>query len=225
MAARLTIVMPALNEARAIGTALEALAPLRRRGHELIVVDGGSEDATRELAAPLADRVLLGARGRALQMNAGARAAKGDALVFLHADTLLPPNADALIFGALRARAWGRFDVRIEGSHFLLKVIARAMNVRSRLTGIATGDQAIFVRREAFCGFPEIALMEDVAFSRLMKRRHGRPACLSQAVRTSARRWESRGVLRTMLLMWRLRALYALGAPPERLARIYADER
>jgi len=161
--------------------------------------------------------VLRSPRGRALQMNAGARAATGDVLVFLHADTRLPLRADELI---LNSPLWGRFDVLIEGRHPLLKVVAWAMNLRSRLTGIATGDQAIFVRRDAFPGFPEIALMEDVALSRLLKRRAA-PACLRARVATSGRRWESRGVLRTIFLMWRLRLLYFLGVSPERLARRY----
>jgi rSAM/selenodomain-associated transferase 2 len=216
----ISIVVPALNEAQGIGAALRALAPLRARGHEVIVVDGGSEDRTREIAAPLCDRLVVAQRGRAVQMNAGARAAHGDALVFLHADTRLPPQADEVILESLRTHWWGRFDVTIEGRHRLLPVIARAMNLRSRLTGIATGDQAIFVRREAFAGFPGIALMEDVAFSKAMKRR-GPPACLRSRVRTSGRRWESRGVLRTVALMWRLRLLYFLGARPEALARRY----
>ncbi len=221
MDARLiSIIIPALNEARGIGAALQGLAALRARGHELIVVDGGSEDRTREIATPLCDRVLVAPRGRALQMNAGARAARGDALVFLHADTRLPEDADKEIAGCLEKHLWGRFDVSIEGSHRLLPVIAAAMNLRSRLTGIATGDQAIFVRRQAFEGFPEIALMEDVAFSKAMKRR-GPPACLRSRVLTSGRRWESRGVLRTVALMWRLRLLYCLGAHPEALARRY----
>ena len=217
---KLSIVIPVLNEAERIGASLSALAPLRRRGHEVIVADAGSADATRELAAPLCDRVVSGARGRGAQMNAGARFATGDALLFLHADTALPPEADRLVAEALQRSTWGRFDVEIEGRHPLLKVVGRAMNLRSRLTGIATGDQAIFVRRAEFAGFPEIALMEDVAFSRLMKRR-GAPACLRSRVRTSGRRWESRGVLRTIVLMWRLRLLYFLGARPERLARRY----
>jgi len=212
--------MPVLNEAAGLRDALEALAPLRRRGHEVIVVDGGSEDGSAGLAAGLCDRVLRAPRGRALQMNAGARAAAGAGIVFLHADTRLPADAERAVLGALREHAWGRFDVRIEGRHPLLALVAWAMNVRSRLTGIATGDQAIFVRRAAFAGFPEIALMEDVAFSKAMKLA-SRPACLRERVRTSGRRWERRGVLRTVLLMWRLRLAYALGADPQRLAERY----
>ncbi len=217
---KLSIVVPTLNEALEIRAALEALAGMRARGHEVIVADGGSSDGTSELAAGRCDRLVAGARGRARQMNAGARAASGAALVFLHADTRLPDNADVLIAAALARSCWGRFDVAIEASHPLLRIVARAMSLRSRLTGIATGDQAIFVRREAFAGFPEIALMEDIAFSKAMKRRAA-PACLRARVRTSARRWRSRGVLRTILLMWRLRLLYFLGARPERLARLY----
>lgn len=217
---KLSVIIPTLNEAREIRAALDALAPLRARGHEVIVADGGSEDGTPRLAQGLCDRMVAGARGRALQMNAGARAASGDALVFLHADTRLPAHADELIGCALGRSRWGRFDVAIDGRHPALVVVGCAMSLRSRLTGIATGDQAIFVRRDAFEGFPEIPLMEDVAFSKAMKRR-GAPACLRARVSTSARRWESRGVLRTVLLMWRLRLLYFLGARPERLARLY----
>jgi rSAM/selenodomain-associated transferase 2 len=223
-AQRLSIVIPALDEAGTIRDALAGLAALRSRGHEVIVVDGGSTDGTADLATPLADHVLRERRGRAVQMNAGARVAQGAALVFLHADTRLPEDAPQQIFQALSDRLWGRFDVALEGRHALLGVVACAMNLRSRLTGIATGDQAIFVRRASFRGFPEIALMEDVAFSRAMKRL-GRPACLRARVHTSARRWEAAGVGRTILLMWWLRLLFALGAPPERLARRYADHR
>jgi rSAM/selenodomain-associated transferase 2 len=212
---KLSVVVPVLNEAATIRAALETLAPLRARGHEVIVVDGGSTDGTAALAAGLCDRVLAALRGRASQMNAGARAASGDTLLFLHADTRLPEH-----FSIPESSLWGRFDVRIEGRHPLLKVVAWAMNLRSRLSGIATGDQAMFVRREAFPGFPEIPLMEDVALSRLLKRRAA-PACLREKVTTSGRRWESRGVLRTILLMWRLRLLYFLGARPEDLARRY----
>lgn len=219
-AQRLSVVVPALNEARGIRAALEALAPLRARGHEVIMVDGGSSDGTTRLAVGLCDQVLNVRRGRAVQMNAGARAARGDALVFLHADTQLPGGADDMILSSLKQHLWGRFDVQIESRHPLLTIVGGAMNLRSRLTGIATGDQAIFVRRDVFDGFPEIALMEDVEFSKQMKRL-GPPACLREKVLTSARRWESRGVLRTIVLMWRLRLLYFLGASPERLLRLY----
>jgi rSAM/selenodomain-associated transferase 2 len=218
--ARLSIVVPALDEAAGIRAALEALAPLRARGHEVIVVDGGSADGTAGLARPLCDRLVVTSRGRAQQMNAGARVAEGDVLLFLHSDTCLPPDASQVISQSTTNHMWGRFDVEIEGHHPLLKVIAWSMNLRSRLTGIATGDQAIFVRRDAFAGFPGIPLMEDVAFSKAMKRR-GAPACLRSRVRTSGRRWEARGVLRTIFLMWRLRAMYALGARPEVLRRLY----
>jgi rSAM/selenodomain-associated transferase 2 len=224
MAPRLSIVVPVLNEAATLREALAALAPLRSRGHEVIVVDGGSDDARASLAQPACDRLLVTPRGRALQMNSGALVASGDALLFLHADTRLPERADALIFAALEHATWGRFDVRIASRHPLLMLVAWGMNLRSRLTGIATGDQAMFVRRDAFGGFPEMPLMEDVALSRLLKRR-GRPACLRARVTTSARRWEARGVLRTIVLMWRLRLLYALGTPPQRLARDYANQR
>jgi rSAM/selenodomain-associated transferase 2 len=220
VAQRLSVIVPALNEAHGIRAALEALAPLRARGHEVIVADGGSTDGTEHLALELSDRVLQTPRGRAVQMNAGARAATGDALLFLHADTRLPSQATELALLSLQDHFWGRFDVEIEGRHPLLKVVGCAMNLRSRLTGIATGDQAIFVRRDAFPGFPEIALMEDVAFCKRMKRL-GPPACLRAKALTSGRRWESRGVLRTILLMWRLRMMYFLGADPEDLSRIY----
>ncbi len=188
----------------------------------MIVVDGGSTDDTLRLAQPLADRVLAAPRGRAVQMNAGARAASADALLFLHADTELPPLAADAVLEALRSRAWGRFDVCIDSRDARLGIVGFCMNWRSRLTGIATGDQAIFVRRNAFAQFPEIALMEDIAFSARMKR-ISPPACLRLKVTTSARRWERRGLLRTVLLMWRLRFLYWLGADPGELARRYSN--
>ena len=219
---RLSIVMPVLNEAAGIVATLEALAPLRTRGAEVIVVDGGSSDDTPELARPLADRVLASSRGRAVQMNAGASVADGDILLFLHADTRLPDDADVLVIDALKGgRVWGRFDVRFAGG--ALPIVAAAMNLRSRISGIATGDQAIFVTREAFRragGFPEIALMEDVALSACLKHL-SRPACLRARVTTSPRRWQTQGTLRTILTMWRLRLAFLLGADPKRLARAY----
>ena len=220
---KLSIIVPTLDEAPQIAAALEALAPLRAGGHELIVVDGGSTDGTPALAAARADRILPAPRGRARQMNAGAAIATGEALLFLHADTRLPPDAARLVIEALARRGWGRFDVRIEGGSPLLAVVAFCMNWRSRLSGIATGDQAMFVRREVFAaagGFSDIPLMEDVALSARLKK-ISPPACLAARAVTSGRRWERHGVLRTVLLMWRLRLSYALGADPHRLARRY----
>jgi rSAM/selenodomain-associated transferase 2 len=225
---KLSIILPALDEAAAIEATLAAAAPARSLGAEVIVVDGGSRDATRALAAPLCDRVIDSPRGRAAQMNAGAAAAAGDVLLFLHADTLLPPTAHDDVERALAAgREWGRFDVVIAGADPMLAVVALFMNARSRLTGVATGDQAIFATRAAFDaagGFPAIPLMEDVALSKALGRRSP-PASLASRVITSGRRWERRGTIRTVLLMWRLRLAYALGADPHRLARRYDVER
>ena len=225
MMSRISVVVPVLNEAAHLAGALVALQPLRERGCELIVADGGSRDRSVALAEPLADRVVVAPKGRAAQMNAGARQAGGDTLWFLHADTRPPPDAPELIRAALARpdRGWGRFDVRLSGSRPALRMVEWAMNLRSRLTGIATGDQGIFVRRELFeriGGYPPIALMEDIALSRALKR-HGRPICLQQRVLTSSRRWERNGIWRTILLMWRLRLAYFFGADPDRLARIY----
>jgi rSAM/selenodomain-associated transferase 2 len=224
-----SIVVPALDEADGIGRTLAGLAPLRAAGAEVIVVDGGSRDATRSIAAPLCDRVLVAPRGRASQMNAGARASRGEILVFLHADTRLPEGALPSIRAALAGgrHAWGRFDVRIEGRAPLLALVAATMNLRSRATGIATGDQAMFMRRAAFeaaGGFPAIPLMEDVALSKALKR-ISPPACVRDRVTTSGRRWERHGVVATVALMWRLRLAYALGVDPHRLARRYDARR
>jgi rSAM/selenodomain-associated transferase 2 len=221
---RLSIVVPVLDEAAGIAATLQALAPLRARGHELIVVDGGSRDATAALAAPLASRVLQAPRGRARQMNAGAAVASGDVLLFLHADTFLPADADAVVLLALDgSRCWGRFDVRISGRSAWFGPIAALMNLRSRLTGIATGDQAIFVTRaqfQALGGFADQPLMEDIELSRRL-RALVPPACLRERVLTSGRRWEAYGVWRTILLMWRLRWRYWRGESPESLAKAY----
>jgi rSAM/selenodomain-associated transferase 2 len=220
---KLSIIMPVLNEADGIEKALAAVAPLRARGVEVVVADGGSSDATVALARPLADIVTGAPRGRGTQMNAGAAASCGDVLLFLHADTQLPPDADELIRDgfARTGRAWGRFDVRIAGAHPFFPMIAALMNLRSRATGIATGDQAIFMLRAAFGpGFPDIALMEDIAIAKRLKR-IGPPLCIGAPVVTLGRRWEKHGVMKTILLMWSLRLAYFLGANPAWLARSY----
>lgn len=229
---RLAIIVPVLDEAASIERCLRRLGELRARGAALIVADGGSRDRTVLLAAPLADRVLEAPRGRAAQMNAGSHAPEAqdaDVLLFLHADVELPPQADRLIFRALSnsPSRWGRFDVRIESASPLLRTVAHAMNLRSRLTGICTGDQAIFVERGTFLaleGFAPIPLMEDVEFSR-RARRLGPPLALHERVTVSDRRWRTHGAWRTVLLMWRLRLAYFLGADPAALARRYRDAR
>ena len=220
----LCIIVPVLDEADTLVPRLRALQGFRKRGARLVVVDGGSQDDTLALARTHADLALLAPRGRASQMNAGAAACPADVLLFVHADTELPDNADLLVRRAtMGAVAWGRFDVHIASSRPLLRLVAGMMNRRSRWTGIATGDQALFVRHELFRsvgGFPDLPLMEDIAISRLLKRQ-GPPACLTEQVTTSARRWERHGVWRTILLMWRLRVAYFLGADPKQLAIRY----
>src|SRR5882757_2011534 len=213
---KLSIIVPVLDEGEGIAATLDALADLRALGTEVIVVDGGSRDATIQRARLRADRVISAQRGRAVQMNAGAAKATGDILLFLHADTQLSRHADHVVLSGLErsGRAWGRFDVKIEGRHPLLIVVGFLMNIRSRLTGIATGDQAIFARRDAFQeagGYPEIPLMEDIALCKRLKR-VSRPLCVSERAITSGRRWEENGVLATMMLMWRLRFAYFFGA-------------
>ena len=229
---RLAVVVPVFDEATAIESTLARLAPLRTRGGRVIVVDGGGTDATATLATRHSDQVLQSARGRAQQMNAGASAAingGADVLLFVHADSELPDAADQLIDAALRSsgRVWGRFDVRIDGQAPMLRVVSAMMNLRSRLTGICTGDQAIFVTRAAFeqlAGFAPIALMEDVEFSKRAKAISW-PAAISARVVTSGRRWQRHGIWRTIVLMWRFRLAYFLGADPQRLAQRYRDAR
>jgi rSAM/selenodomain-associated transferase 2 len=226
---KLSIVIPVLNEASRLPDLLERLARLREQGVEVIVADGGSEDGSAGLAVRAGVRVVHAGRGRARQMNAGAAAARGDMLLFLHADTLLPGSAAQLVEEGIRnsglppGEVWGRFDVRIDGRPYLLRVVAILMNWRSRLTGIATGDQAMFVGRGAFeavGGFPDQPLMEDVELS-IRLRARCRPVCLAARVVTSGRRWESHGVWKTVWLMWRLRWAYWRGVPASELARLY----
>jgi len=222
---QISIVMPVLNEAPVIEQALRALQTLRASGHELIVVDGGSSDDSARLAASLADRVLNSERGRANQMNHGARAARGAVLLFLHADASLPERAAQLMLEemARTGRHWGRFDIRIDSTRWVLRIVGALMNLRSRLTGICTGDQAIFVTAQAFArigGYPPLALMEDIALSSHL-RRCSKPVALRATAVTSARRWERNGVLRTIVLMWWLRLRYFFGAAPAHLAEIY----
>jgi rSAM/selenodomain-associated transferase 2 len=225
----ISVIMPALNEADGIVDTLRVLQDMRRRGVEIIVADGGSSDDTAALCAPLADRVIVATTGRASQMQAGAALARGSILWFLHADSRAPRNADQAIAAALGSgdRQWGRFAVGFPHAGFMLGLVATLMNLRSCLTGIATGDQGIFVTRALFervNGYPQIPLMEDIALSRLLKG-HSRPACLHDTLSTSARRWHAHGTLRTILTMWSLRLAYYIGASPARLARFYKAHR
>ena len=224
--AGISIIIPVLNEADGIASLLHRLQSWRRAHHEIIVVDGGSTDGSAALAEPLADRVLrTTARGRAFQLRAGSEAARGDLLLFLHADTELPGAAMKLLGKHVQGRTpcWGHFDLRLSGSHRFFRVLERCISWRSRITGVATGDQAIFVSRALYLecgGFPPIPLMEDVALSKILRRRR-RPLCLHPPVVTSSRRWEQHGILRTVLLMGWLRLAFFLGVKPEILARIY----
>lgn len=225
-AIRVAAIVPALDEAQGLGACLRELV-----GHadEVVVVDGGSRDATVAQALAAGARVTSAERGRASQMNAGAAQCSADVLVFVHADTRMPPGWREAIERALRSGAqWGRFDVRLDSRRGLLRLVGAMMNLRSRLTGIATGDQALFVSRGAWLdcgGFPTIRLMEDIELSSRLKRAAGAPAALRERVLVSARRWERRGVLRTICQMWLLRALYFLGASPATLHRLYYGRR
>lgn len=221
---KLSIIVPVFNEADILPELLMRLLPLVRHGCEVIIVDGGSEDGSGDIAQCAGFTVLRSACGRARQMNAGAARATGAMLLFLHADTQLPDGAAALVAQALSGKQhWGRFDVCIAGRPVMLRVVGRMMNLRSRLTGIATGDQAMFVSRTAFDmvgGFPDQPLMEDVELSRRL-RALSRPVCITRCVSTSGRRWETHGVWRTILLMWRLRWQYWRGVPASQLAQAY----
>lgn len=220
----LSIIIPVYNEAETLVAFLQPLQSLRAQGCEIIVVDGGSRDDSVSLAAPWVDKVQCSDSGRARQMNCGAALASGNWLLFLHADTQLPDSLPALLQSlASQVSGWGFFPVVLSGRAKLFRVIERAISLRSRLSGVATGDQAMFVARSLFNrvnGFAPIALMEDVALSKQL-RRHAKPQVWHQPVQTSSRRWERDGIVRTVLLMWSLRLGYCLGLSPERLVRVY----
>ena len=221
----LSIVVPTLNEADRLAATLAGLRACCTARIQLIVVDGGSVDDTVGIARRFADRVICGVRGRALQMNAGAGEATGEVLWFVHADTVAPPTAGDAVLGAMGERdaVWGYFDVRLDGEPALLRVVERMMKLRTRVTGVATGDQGIWVRRsvfEAVGGYAPLPLMEDVALSKRLRRLR-RPLCLPLRLSTSARRWQVRGTVRTVMLMWWLRLAFWLGVSPETLARWY----
>ncbi len=220
----LSIIMPVFNESLVIGSTLAGPASRDDDPIEIIVVDGGSIDRTAEVARQIASKILIKPGGRAIQMNHGAEYAQGAYLLFLHADTQMPPDFFEVLNQCFRRECvWGRFDVRLSGRYPLFRVVEFCINLRSRLTGIATGDQCMFIHRTVFRelgGYPEIPIMEDIALSKALKK-ISRPVCLRQKVITSSRRWERRGIIRTILLMWCLRLLYFMGVDPRTLARWY----
>lgn len=222
---KLSIIIPVLNEEDSIVSTLERLQPLRDQGDEVIVVDGGSDDHTLELAESLVDHAIQATPGRARQMNCGAALASNEILLFLHADTYLPDEAQQQINDALNRtmKVWGRFNLKLSGEHFMFRIIERMINLRSCFTGVATGDQAIFVRRgvfELFGGYAEIPIMEDVELTKTL-RTISRGCCIKSPAITSSRRWEEHGIFKTILLMWRLRLQFFLGAHPEKLSENY----
>jgi len=222
----LTIIVPTLNEAEHIIATLSPLQVMRSRGVEVLLIDGGSTDNTLALAVPLCDKTILSEPGRATQMNVGAAAANGEALLFLHADTILPDAADTAITAALSTADWGRFDVRLRGKHRLLGMVAWMMNQRSRLSSIATGDQGIFVKRDTFMslgGYANIRLMEDIEICKRLKKISA-PANLRRKIITSGRRWDTHGLWRTIWLMWQLRGQYFFGADAEQLHKKYYEK-
>lgn len=221
---KISIIIPVLNEAESIQDFLQTLQPLRGQGHEVVLVDGGSQDKTCELALPYVDRMMTATRGRASQQILGAKMATGQVFLFLHADTLLPQNAAQIILHTLyQGYFWGRFNVRLSGRHWFLRIIEQMMNWRSCMTGIATGDQAIFVAKILYNdagGIPDLALMEDIEFSKQLKR-FCKPACVKANVITSSKRWQKNGIFRTVLFMWSLRLQYFWGVKPEVLVKKY----
>lgn len=224
IAVKISVVVPVLNEEINLSRIASHLRSVHERGHEVIIVDGGSNDNTLTIAYEITDTVIISKKGRALQMNSGASVASGDVLLFLHADTFLPDNATQIVADAfVGENFWGRFDVRLSNKKYVYRLIESMMNIRSTLTSIVTGDQAIFIEKNLFeriGGFPEIALMEDIEISRQLKK-ISKPVRLKHKVVTSSRRWETNGVVLTVLLMWKLRLYYFLGVSPEKLRQMY----
>lgn len=220
---KLSIIIPVLNEESNLTHLNSSLESIRHQVQEVIVVDGGSRDNTLALSYEIADQVIVSKAGRAIQMNSGAAVATGNVFVFLHADTFLPDDAVQIISAAITDNAWGRFNVRLSSSRLIFRLIESMINIRSCITSIATGDQVMFVERGLFervGGFPEIALMEDVELSKRLKKIN-RSICVKQKVVTSSRRWESRGIIATVFLMWKLRLYYFLGMSPNKLNQLY----
>jgi rSAM/selenodomain-associated transferase 2 len=225
MQIKLSIIIPVFNESKEVEICLSKLQVLRKQGHEVIVVDGGSNDNTIILASSLCDHIIKSGKSRSIQMNAGAAEATGEHLIFLHVDTALPIDIPSLFLQFKNNKnEWGRFDITLSGTHFLFRIIENCMNIRSRLTGIATGDQAIFVNKKIFNeinGFPEISLMEDVALSSLLLK-YSKPICFKERVVSSSRRWEENGIIKTILKMWLLRLLYFFNFDTNNLEKIYS---
>ncbi|MCW9030480.1 MAG: TIGR04283 family arsenosugar biosynthesis glycosyltransferase [Gammaproteobacteria bacterium] len=220
-----SIIIPALNEESSIKNLLQQLQVSRQQGHEVIVVDGGSEDQTIAVSTLLADKVIQSDPGRAVQMNKGAVQASGDILWFLHADSVISENAIKNIQFNLNEqnKDWGRFNIKLSGLHYMFRIIEKMINFRSCLSSIATGDQGIFIKRKVFDdvgGYSNIPLMEDIDISKKL-RAQSRSVCIKETLTTSSRRWEKNGILSTILLMWRLRFLYWLGISADKLASQY----
>ena len=219
----ISIIIPVLNEEQSVKALLQQLQIYRQQGHEVIVVDGGSHDETVSISKPLADKVIMSESGRARQMNKGVAESTNEVLWFLHADTSIPENVIETIQESLNKYEWGRFNIKLSGSNFLFRIIENMINIRSCLSCVATGDQGIFIKRNTFDsigGYPEIPLMEDVALSKKLKT-ISQPACIKETLTTSSRRWEKKGIIKTILLMWYLRFLYWIGVTPAKLAKLY----
>jgi len=221
---KLSVIVPVINEEMNLSRIAGCLRSVIEQGHEVIIVDGGSTDNTLTIAYDITDTIIISKKGRALQMNNGASVASGNVVLFLHADTLLPENVAEIISDVyVGENFWGRFDVRLSNEKYVYRLIECMMNMRSSLTSIVTGDQAMFFEKNLFDrigGFPEIALMEDVEISRQLKK-ISKPVRLKSKVVTSSRRWETNGVVATVLLMWKLRLYYFFGVSPEKLSQMY----